>query len=105
MAERSRERSWRSLAVGPGVALLVAGGILVLDGETGLVPLVRLMREADGARDRLAALQQERARLRREVRDLRSDPRAIEAAAREQLGMVRSGELVIRWPRDPAAGD
>ncbi len=34
--------------------------------------------------------------LRREVERLRSDPRAIEAAARTRLNMVRANEIVVR---------
>jgi cell division protein FtsB len=33
--------------------------------------------------------------LRREVERLRSDPRAIEAAARTRLNMVRANEVVV----------
>jgi len=35
------------------------------------------------------------ASLKGQVADLRTNPRAIEAAARTQLGMVRAGEIVI----------
>jgi cell division protein FtsB len=40
-------------------------------------------------------LETENARLAAEILDLRSDPRAIERLAREELGMVRPGETVF----------
>ncbi len=38
---------------------------------------------------------EDNAKLRKEVDALRSDPRAIERAAREELGFIRPGEIVI----------
>ena len=38
---------------------------------------------------------EDNAKLRKEVDTLRSDPRAIERAAREELGFIRPGEIVI----------
>lgn len=37
-------------------------------------------------------------RLDAEVRQLRSDPEAMERIARDELGMVREGELVFQFP-------
>ncbi|HVP65875.1 MAG TPA: septum formation initiator family protein [Anaeromyxobacteraceae bacterium] len=41
-------------------------------------------------------LRQEVERMRREVKALSGDPGALERAAREELGYVRSGEFVIQ---------
>ena len=38
---------------------------------------------------------EDNAKLRKEVEALRSDPQAIERAAREELGFIRPGEIVI----------
>ncbi len=50
-------------------------------------------------------LRRENERLRREVRslrrsvhDLRSAPSAVERIARDELGMIREGELVFQFP-------
>ncbi len=42
-----------------------------------------------------ATMQIENDRLAAEVRALQTDPEVIETAARQQLGMVRPGELVL----------
>jgi len=41
------------------------------------------------------SLRSTNANLAREVERLRSDPRAIEAAARSRLGMVRANEIIV----------
>ena len=99
MAERRRagRRSWVALAAGPLLALAACAATLLFDLETGLLPMTRLADEVERTRLRVEQLQQERARLRTGVRRLRGDPAAIEAVAREQLGMVRPGEIVVRW--------
>jgi cell division protein FtsB len=43
----------------------------------------------------LARVRQENARLRDEIRRLRSDPATIEAVARQELGLARPGEIVV----------
>lgn len=42
------------------------------------------------------ALTAENARLRREIEALKSDASAVEDIARDELGMVRPGEIIIR---------
>jgi cell division protein FtsB len=38
-------------------------------------------------------------RLDAEVRQLRSEPAAMERIARDELGMVREGEIVFQFPQ------
>jgi cell division protein FtsB len=56
-------------------------------------------------KDKNAALAQENLRLAREVDALQHDPRYQERAVREELGLIRPGELVLDLdePRDPVA--
>lgn len=85
------------LLLGPVCALIGTVGLLLADAETGLVPLATLRDAVQTERDRVDDLRMERRELVQKVRALRTDPFAIETVAREQLGMVRPGELVIRW--------
>jgi cell division protein FtsB len=72
--------------------------VLVLDalvGEKGLLETVRARRqhlELTASIDRLRA---ENALLREQARRLREDPSAIESLAREELGLIRPGELLF----------
>lgn len=89
----------------PAVGLVLSALILLVDRQTGLVPLLELRSTAEESRAEVLSLSQEREALLASVRQLRSDPFAIEAAARETLGMVRPGEIVIRWEKDPSSAD
>ena len=44
-------------------------------------------------------LEREVEQLRRQVERLREDPQAIERIARDELGMVRPGELIFQFPQ------
>jgi cell division protein FtsB len=88
-------------------AFLVPFGLLVF--TLVAVPLHLLddqgMPRYRALRDELAKVQTRNDRLRREIRELRgdadrlrSDPRAIEHIARDELGMVREGEIVLQFP-------
>jgi cell division protein FtsB len=102
VAVLGRRATW----LAPATALVTAGALLLLDGDTGLGSLLEISRRVERAEERLAAARAERARLVREVKALRSDPYELEVIAREQLGMVRPGEIVLRWePAEPAAAD
>ena len=65
--------------------------------------LLELHRTVAESRQQIEALEQERDALRQRIRALRSDPLAVETAAREQLGMLRPGERVLRWDPDGIA--
>jgi len=77
-------------------------GFFIVFGNRGLLDNMRLSQK-------LADLQAENARLeavnnslKREVVLVREEPRYIESVARQDLGMVRRGELIYRFV-DPAA--
>lgn len=61
----------------------------------------RLRRQLDGIRAEAAALRVKNARIAAEVEALRTDPSAIEAHARDELGMVFPGEIVLRLEQTP----
>ena len=74
---------------------------LVLFGLSAIDPNgLRKARRNEAVAKRLerenAALEQRVARLRREVKALQGDPAALERAAREELGYVKSGEIVYK---------
>jgi len=50
---------------------------------------------------RIGETQGEITRLRGRIERLRSDPGTLERLAREDLGMVRPGDVVIELPQDP----
>jgi cell division protein FtsB len=73
-------------------SLLLVNGLF---GERGLMQSLRARRTfAESARD-LARLRQDNAALRDQARRLRSDPATIESVARQDLGLMRPGEIVV----------
>lgn len=77
---------------------LVAAGLIyaAADQDAGLVPWHRLGVEVAQADARVRAGKARNARLAAEIRDLREDPAAMEAAIREVIGWVRPGELRVQ---------
>ena len=84
------------LKVVVGILVLVILGYTVF-GENGLLNLIRYQKQTQALVRELARVKAENERLREEVRQLQSDPAYIERLAREELGMVKPGELVIQF--------
>jgi cell division protein FtsB len=79
-------------------ALLFVACVILLDslfGDHGLAQTIRARKDYTRAVDSLERLKAENAQLRNEARRLTGDPAAIEAVAREELGLVRPGEILV----------
>jgi cell division protein FtsB len=91
MWQKLRERFalviWSIAAVG----LLTA---TALDSK-GMRRALKLRTEIAELRERNTAAHREHDRLSRQVHALRDNPEAIERAARQELGFIRPGELVL----------
>lgn len=95
--EPSRWRRWRHrLALASLLALALAYLPYRLIDGSGERKANRLRAELDEVRAESAALAGTNAALRRDIDALRNDPHAIVDIARDELGLVRPGELVIR---------
>jgi cell division protein FtsB len=75
--------------------------VTALFGKRGVMELRRSRRELAEKAERIRALQAERERLEAEIRRLETDPRAVEKAAREKLGLAAPGEKVVVDPAPP----
>src|SRR5437660_1079160 len=86
-------------------ALAVALGYLPhhIYGKTGLARLFELRRGATELHRRNEAARAENARLRVQAAALKSDPRALERVARDELGLVKKGEIIYQFPTAPGA--
>jgi cell division protein FtsB len=94
--ERSGEISLRRKAATlASIIALVALIVGALFGDRGLLHLIDQRHRAEALAQEIDALQAENASLSREIAALRTDPRAIERVAREELGMLRPGETVF----------
>jgi cell division protein FtsB len=92
LVARRRERTWVRRAMLFAAITLFANALF---GEQGLADGVRARRQIRAASANLATLRAENAKLLEHARQLRVDPRAIEDAARGDLGLVRPGEILV----------
>ena len=78
------------------LSALVFGVFLVSD--RGLLQVRKQRVQLAKAREEVAQLETDNKRLEAEVLALKSDPRALEKIAREELNLVRPGEVVLVLP-------
>lgn len=79
------------------VGLAAALAVLSALGEGGVRRVTSLRREVARVEALNRDLEAENRRLILQIRALRDDPRTLEAVAREELGLVRPGEVVFRF--------
>ena len=100
---RAGDRSWRLWGLRLAAALALAGAIAYLPyhliGETSAAQLERVESELGRLRADIAGKRVDNAELRRDIEALRSDPGAIEDIARRELGLVRPGEVILRFEK------
>lgn len=86
---------------------MVAAGFLLLVmtvfGENGIVRLRSLARDREVLEQKIAAVERDSESIQRRLRVLREGKASYEKAAREQLGLVKPGEIVYDFRPDPIA--
>jgi cell division protein FtsB len=87
------------------VAALLGLAVMAVFADNGVLALRRLRGEVDTLVREVRALEVENERLSRAILELQEDPAVIERIAREELGLVRPGERVLRFPRSARPGD
>lgn len=80
-------------------------GVLALGigayGSSGLLRVWRMKQEVETIEREITTLRGETQELARRVERLRTDPATIEKIAREEFGLVRPGEKVLKFPPSP----
>jgi cell division protein FtsB len=97
-AERARggDVGLRRKAAVLGCVIVVIAFVLgALFGDRGILHLAEKRRRALALEQEIARLEGENRRLAASIDWLRKDPRAVEAIAREELGLVKPGETVF----------
>jgi len=93
-----RRRRW---LVALGCLLFLLFSLHQILGENGYLTLRARQREVRQLENEVRRLAEENQRLDREVNRLRNDPRAIERVAREEMKLVRPGEVIYTLPAPP----
>jgi cell division protein FtsB len=86
---------------GPALLGLLVLVLVVHDifGPHGYLAMRRTQQEIQKVNSDLRQLNKENLQLEQEVRDLKTDPHKIEKIARDELGLARPGEVIIKIPR------
>ena len=84
---------------------IVALGLFAIFGDRGVLHLLRLRNEKRSLDEQNYVLQKENAALRQKIAKLRQDDYSLEKLAREELNLVRPGEIIYRFPADDARND
>ena len=95
----------RRLPLGPlkiGAAVLLVA-LLVVAGVKSYRDLVAVHEQESALREEVARTEERIEALRHRVERLRGDPATLERLAREELGMVHPGDLVIVLPQEDGA--
>jgi cell division protein FtsL len=93
---RSLMRQYGRAFLGLVMAVMIVHDVF---GTHGFLAMQRTQSEIRKVKAELEALSKENAALAQEVKDLNSDPRLIEKIARDDLGLARPGEIIIRIPQ------
>ncbi len=96
------QRAWRRVGIGACVVTILALAVMEFVGENGYWARRERRQQVQDLREDIQNLQQDNERLAQQVQDLRSDPRAIEEMAREQLRLARPGEFIVNLQPNPA---
>ena len=97
-APERRRSEWARSLVWLSVAVAIASVAYMLFSDTGMVQIVRTRAEASRLMSEVRAAERANRDLHAEIEALRSDPRAIERIAREELMLARPGETVYLLP-------
>ena len=81
--------------------LLAALTIHDIFGAHGFLAMWRTHRQLQQLNADVTRLARENQQLAQQVNSLKSDPKAIERIAREQMGLARAGEMIFKLPPQP----
>ncbi len=86
---------WREIPIALAIVASMVG-VAVADTNSGVRTWLQVRRDLAVAEARVAALEQRIEAREGATASLKSDPLALETAIREDLGLARPGEIVVR---------
>ncbi|HEX8927023.1 MAG TPA: septum formation initiator family protein [Terriglobales bacterium] len=90
---------WRTILASAGVTVLaVALGFHVIFGANGLMAYRQKKVEYQQLQKEVEQLRKDNERVQQQINSLKSDPKAIERVAREQLRYAKPGEIIYVMP-------
>ncbi len=98
MSAHESPEGGRSLRPVIGATLFFLLGLLALGGIKSYRDLTQARERVDALELQIQAAEDRIESLKQEIRQLQGDPQTLERRAREDLGLVKPGELVILLP-------
>jgi cell division protein FtsB len=89
-------RAWRRRVT--GYVLFAAAFVLMVNalvGENGYLATLEARSQQAKLMDQLARMRLKNQQMRDQIQNLRTDPRALEEAARRELNMIKPGETMV----------
>ena len=89
-------RIWRRRMT--GYALFIAAFVLMVNalvGENGYLATLQARSERDKLLDQIARMRLKNQQMREEIHEIRTNPKALEEAARRELNMMKPGETMV----------
>jgi cell division protein FtsL len=82
------------------IFVLVLFALLIHDflGAHGFIAMRRTQKDIDQIEKQIGDLNKENQALSEQVKSLKTDPKAIERIAREEMGLARPGEVIYKLP-------
>lgn len=93
--DKSSSSIKRKVIIGGVGFLLFVLTLASFFGKRGLIEIYRTKRRQEVLLQKIEQLETRKGRLERDIEELRKNPKAVEKKAREKLGLVKEGEIVI----------
>ena len=96
MKKDKSSSSFKKKAIIGGVGfLLFVLTVASFFGKRGLIEIYQTKRSQEVLLQKIEQLEARKGKLERDIEELQKNPKAVEKKAREKLGLVKEGEIVI----------
>jgi cell division protein FtsB len=93
--EKSTSSFKKKVITGGVVFFLFVLTVASFFGKRGLIEIYRTRRKQDVLLQKIKKLEENKVKLERDIEELQKNPNAVEKKAREKLGLVKEGEIII----------
>jgi len=93
--EKSSSSFKKKIIISGVVFLLFVLTVASFFGKRGLIEIYQTKRRQEVLLQRIEQLEAKKGKLERDIEELQINPKAVEKKAREKLGLVKEGEIVI----------
>ena len=93
--DKSSSSFKKKVIIGGVVFLLFVLTVVSFFGKRGWIEIYKTRRKQEVLLQKIEHLEEKKVKLERDIEELQKNPKAVEKKAREKLGLVKEGEIVI----------